>query len=77
MRGVNCTRYKWHVVGKIDNTTINRKYCSLTQFLKEYEDLNIDRYKLRRIRKGQKASGFEVDIKAIDEKRKSSVVYFD
>jgi len=77
MRGVNCTRYKWHVVGKIDDTNIDQKYCSLTQFLHEYDSLNIDRYKLRRIRNGQKAKGFDVDIRAIDEKRKSTVVYFD
>ena len=77
MRGANCTHYRWHVVGKIDDNAIDRKYCSISQFLSEYQYLNIDRYKLRRIRQGQKASGFEVDIKKIDEKRKFAVVYLD
>ncbi len=77
MRGTNCTRYKWHVVGKLYDRHIDKKYCSLTQFLDENKELGLDRYKLRRIRNGQDTDWFNADIKKIDEKRKFRRVYVD
>jgi len=53
-RSANCTHYKWHIIGTICDTPIDKKYCSLFDFLAEYggdkTPLNLTRSKLARLR---------------------------
>jgi hypothetical protein len=53
-RSANCTHFKWHVIGTICDEPIDKKYCSLFDFLAEYggdkTPLNLTRGKLARLR---------------------------
>jgi hypothetical protein len=53
-RSVNCSHFKWHVIGTICGEPIDKKYCSLFDFLAEYggdkTPLNLTRGKIARLR---------------------------
>lgn len=80
-RSTNKTHYKWDIFGTLDNRTINKKYLSIGDFLEEYggnkTSLRLDRYKVKRFRDGQKNELWQLDIRAIKEKRKRHTTYFD
>jgi hypothetical protein len=54
-RGLNVSKYRYHIHGKLCNHTIDDKFTSLNQFLEQYGGtktcLNLNRTKLYRIRK--------------------------
>jgi hypothetical protein len=54
-RGKNCAKYKWHFTGSICGDEINKKYSSLGCFLDEWGGektiLNLNKYKLLRLKK--------------------------
>jgi len=57
-RGVNKFKYRYYVSGMLGGTSIDRKYCSLNEFLahvssiEDVKPLNLSRSKLNRILSG-------------------------
>ena len=84
-RSANKFKYRYHVTGTLNGISIDRKYCSYTEFLNEYggtaTPLKLNRQKLTRLntgfykdkqgRKSNKmlASLWQLEFKAIDEPR--------
>lgn len=68
-RGFNCSSYRLHVYGTLCGKTIDKKYCSLNEFIREYEGdktpMNLNKFKVIRLKKRwnphQKKEGFGKD----------------
>jgi len=69
-RGYNCTTYRLHVHGVLCGENIDKKYCSLNEFIRDYggdkTTMNLNKYKVLRLRKKwnpfEKKEGMGKDI---------------
>lgn len=54
-RGLNCKAYKWHITGELCGVAIDKKYCSLNEFIAEYSGektcMNLNKDKIMRLKR--------------------------
>jgi hypothetical protein len=80
-RSQNVSHYKWRVLGTLDGNAVDKRYLSIQNFLDEYGGqktaLNLNRHKIKRLRKSQADARWQLAITPIKESRLVKRVYFD